>query len=154
MPGTLSIAQRLGMATPLRINLPFNPLRDYASCGFPAPYFCGAKRSVMEFTIWFCFAPEGCLYVAIGSSLSEPRATIFRVSSANGRCNAFPSSHGARIQTSRSSSMVRITGMTLGWIGSTIAFGDVGCFAHVDAIQKAVMGIALCLTGGTNLIAE
>jgi hypothetical protein len=33
--------------------------------------------------------------------------------------------HGARIQTSRSSSVVRITGMALGWIGSTTAFGDV-----------------------------
>jgi len=32
-------------------------------------------------------------------------------SSTNGRCNAFASSHGARIQTSRSSSVVRITGM-------------------------------------------
>jgi hypothetical protein len=28
----------------------------------------------------------------------------------NGRCNALASSHGARIQTSRSSSVVRITG--------------------------------------------
>ena len=35
------------------------------------------------------------------------------------------SSHGARIQTSRSSSVVRITGMAFGWIGSTTAFGDV-----------------------------
>ena len=31
----------------------------------------------------------------------------------------------ARIHTSRSSSVVRITGMAFGWIGSTIAFGDV-----------------------------
>jgi hypothetical protein len=35
------------------------------------------------------------------------------------------SSHGSRIQTSRSSSVVRITGIAFGWIGSTIAFGDV-----------------------------
>jgi hypothetical protein len=35
------------------------------------------------------------------------------------------SSHGARIQTSRSSSVSRMTGMAFGWIGSTIAFGDV-----------------------------
>jgi hypothetical protein len=32
---------------------------------------------------------------------------------------------GARIQTSRSSSVVRITGMAFGWIGSTTGFGDV-----------------------------
>jgi hypothetical protein len=31
----------------------------------------------------------------------------------------------ARIQTSRSSSVVRITGIALGWIGSTTAFGAV-----------------------------
>jgi hypothetical protein len=35
------------------------------------------------------------------------------------------SSQGARIQTSRSSSVVRITGIALGWIGSTTAFGAV-----------------------------
>jgi hypothetical protein len=35
------------------------------------------------------------------------------------------SSHGARIQTSRSSSVVRITGIAFGWIGSTMAFGAV-----------------------------
>jgi hypothetical protein len=40
---------------------------------------------------------------------------------------AAPSLHPmvARIQTSRSSSVVKITGMALGWIGSTIAFGAV-----------------------------
>jgi hypothetical protein len=31
----------------------------------------------------------------------------------------------ARIQTSRSSSVVKITGIAFGWIGSTMAFGDV-----------------------------
>jgi hypothetical protein len=31
----------------------------------------------------------------------------------------------ARIQTSRSSSVIRITGIALGWIGSTTAFGAV-----------------------------
>jgi hypothetical protein len=51
--------------------------------------------------------------------------TIFSASSGNGRCNAFASSHGARIQMSRSSSVVKITGIALGWIGSTTAFGDV-----------------------------
>jgi hypothetical protein len=56
---------------------------------------------------------------AIGPRLQ--RATIFSASSGNGRCNAFASSHGARIQTSRSPSVVRKTGIALGWIGSTIA---------------------------------
>jgi hypothetical protein len=41
------------------------------------------------------------------------------------RCSALASSHGARIQTSRSSSVVNITGMALGWIGSTTAVGAV-----------------------------
>ena len=36
-----------------------------------------------------------------------------------------PARDGARIQTSHSSSVVRITGIALGWIGSTIAFGAV-----------------------------
>jgi hypothetical protein len=57
--------------------------------------------------------------------LSTPRATILSASSGNGRYSAFASSHGARIQTSRSSSVVKITGIAFGWIGSTIAFGDV-----------------------------
>jgi hypothetical protein len=39
-----------------------------------------------------------------------------------GRCKALASSHGARIQTSRSSFVVRITGNALGRIGATIAF--------------------------------
>src|SRR5215208_4917698 len=46
-------------------------------------------------------------------------------SSGSRRCSAFASSHGALIQTSRSSSVVRITGIALGWISSTIAFGEV-----------------------------
>jgi hypothetical protein len=62
---------------------------------------------------------------AARSSLSAPRMTILSASSGNGRCSAFASSHSACIQTSRSSSVVRITGMALGWIGSTTAFGDV-----------------------------
>jgi hypothetical protein len=62
---------------------------------------------------------------AARSSLSAPRATIFKASSSSGRCNAFASSHGARIHTSHSSCVVRITGMAFGWIGSTIAFGVV-----------------------------
>ena len=39
--------------------------------------------------------------------------------------SAFCSSQGARIHMSRSSSVVRINGMALGWIGSTMAFGAV-----------------------------
>ena len=66
------------------------------------------------------------IYVAARSSLlSAPRMTILSASSGNGHCNALASSHGARIQASRSSSVVRITGMAFGWIGSTTAFGDV-----------------------------
>ena len=59
------------------------------------------------------------------SSLSAPRITILSASSGNGRCSALASSHGARIHTSRSSSVVRITGMAFGWIGSTTEFGAV-----------------------------
>jgi hypothetical protein len=44
--------------------------------------------------------------------------------SGKGLCNAFASSQGARIQTSRSSSVVRITGMAFGWIAPTSAFGS------------------------------
>jgi hypothetical protein len=40
--------------------------------------------------------------------------TILSASSGNGRCNAFASSQGVRIQTSRSSSVVKITGMAFG----------------------------------------
>ena len=62
---------------------------------------------------------------AARSSLSAPRMTILSASSGSGRCSALASSHGARIHTSRSSSVVRITGMAFGWIGSTTAFGEV-----------------------------
>jgi hypothetical protein len=51
--------------------------------------------------------------------------TILSASSASRGCSAFASSHGARIQISRSSSVVNITGMAFGWIGSTTAFGAV-----------------------------
>ena len=43
----------------------------------------------------------------------------------SGRCSVLASSQGARIQTSHSSSVSRMTGMAFGWIGSTMAFGDV-----------------------------
>jgi hypothetical protein len=62
---------------------------------------------------------------AARSSLTARAATIRNASLGNGRCNAFASSHGARIQTSHSSSVVRITGVAFGWIGSTTAFGAV-----------------------------
>jgi len=53
--------------------------------------------------------------------------TIFSASTGNGRCRAFASSHGARIQALRSSSVVRITGIALEWTGSTTAFGAANC---------------------------
>src|ERR1700761_792494 len=58
------------------------------------------------------------LHAAALSSLSAPRATILSASSGNGRCSAFASSQGARSQTSRASSVVRITGIAFGWTGS------------------------------------
>jgi hypothetical protein len=39
-------------------------------------------------------------------------ATILRTTSGNGRCSALASSHGARIQTSHSSSVVKMTGIS------------------------------------------
>jgi hypothetical protein len=44
---------------------------------------------------------------------------LFSASSGNGRCSALASSKGARIQTSRSSSDVKITGIALGWIAQS-----------------------------------
>jgi hypothetical protein len=79
------------------------------------------------FARWITPPTRAILFYAAAarSSLSVPRATILRASSGNGRCNAFASSHGARIQTSHSSGVVRITGIAFGWIGSTTAFGVV-----------------------------
>jgi hypothetical protein len=54
--------------------------------------------------------------------LPAPRITILSASSGNGRRSAFASSQGARIQTSGSSSAVRITGIAFGWIGLAMAF--------------------------------
>ena len=64
-----------------------------------------------------------------------PRSSTHR--RASGRCSDFASSHGARIQTSRSSSVVRITGIALGWLGSTVAAGDL---MRTRAIQKKAPG--------------
>ena len=50
---------------------------------------------------------------------------VFKLSVHTGRCKAFASSQGARIQTSCSSPVVKITGIAFGWIGSTTAFGAV-----------------------------
>ena len=92
------------------------------------PYRCGySKRRLHDFPIftvdWFALG-GGCRYAAVRSSLSGPRIDLERIIG-NGRCRAFASSHGARIHTSRSSSVARITGIAFGWIGSTMAFGDV-----------------------------
>jgi len=59
-----------------------------------------------------------------GGSSRSPLATILSVVLGNGLCSALASSHGARIHTSRSSGVVRITGMAFGWIGATTAFGS------------------------------
>jgi len=64
----------------------------------------------------FLMREQSNRHAAALSSLSTPRATTFNPSSGNGRCKAFASSHGARIQASRSSAVVKITGIALGWI--------------------------------------
>jgi hypothetical protein len=61
----------------------------------------------------YFFSVNGLAYAAARSSLSAPRMTMLRALSGNGRCNALASSHGARIHTSRSSSVIRITGIAL-----------------------------------------
>jgi hypothetical protein len=68
--------------------------------------------------------PDLLISINKHASLSA-RATIFNASSGRGRCSAFASSYGARIHTSRSSSVVRITGIAFGWTGSSTAFGVV-----------------------------
>jgi hypothetical protein len=66
------------------------------------------------------------------SSLSAPRITILSASSGSGRCEALASSHGARVRTSRSSSVIRIAGTAFGWIGSTTPLAH-GCrFGSTD----------------------
>ena len=59
-----------------------------------------------------------------GSSLT-PRATIRSVPSGSGRCSFRASSGEAVIQDSTSSGVVRITGIALGWMAPTSAFGSV-----------------------------
>nr|WP_309179662.1 hypothetical protein [Bradyrhizobium sp. Ash2021] len=53
------------------------------------------------------------VYTAARSSFSAPRITILSPSSGSGRYSPFASSHGARIQASRSSSVVRSTSSLL-----------------------------------------
>jgi hypothetical protein len=58
------------------------------------------------------------------SSLT-PRATIWSVSSGNGRCSFSASSGAAVIQVSTSDAVVRITGIAFGWMAPTSTFGAV-----------------------------
>jgi hypothetical protein len=54
-----------------------------------------------------CVRPiSGEFHAAILSSLSAPRMTILSKPSGSGRCSVLASSHGARIQTSRSSTTI------------------------------------------------
>lgn len=53
----------------------------------------------------------GCAIFLVLTGIS-----ILSGSSGNTRCNALAWSYGARIHSSRSSSVARITGMTFGWI--------------------------------------
>jgi hypothetical protein len=102
------------------------PARELRSSGFASVTSAEAVAISRILRAAFSGSAEGPiagkLHAAILSSLSAPRMTILSSSSGNGRCNAFASSHGARIQTSRSSSVVKIIGMALGWIGSMIVF--------------------------------
>ncbi len=54
-----------------------------------------------------------------------PRATILSIPFGRGRCSSFATAQGAVIQASRLSASVRITGIALGWTGTTSAFGSV-----------------------------
>ena len=65
---------------------------------------------------------------------------MVRTSSGSGRCSPDASDHGARIYTSISSSVVRITGMAFGWIGFTTAFGSVVRKPQRSALMKPVAG--------------
>jgi hypothetical protein len=57
--------------------------------------------------------------------MPPPTPRMTSASSGKGSCNALASSHGAPIQTSRSSSVIRVADYAFGWIGSTMAFGAV-----------------------------
>ena len=70
-----------------------------------------------------------------GSSL-PPVATIRSDPSGNGRCGALASSHGARIQTSCSSGVVRMTGIAFGCTRPTSEFGSVVRNAKMSAVTS------------------
>ena len=65
-------------------------------------------------------ASGGDLVLLIRAAHDDPQGLI-----GQGRCSAFASSQGARIQISSSSSVVRMTGIAFSWIGSTTAFASV-----------------------------
>jgi hypothetical protein len=53
-----------------------------------------------------------------GLPCPRPAQQIIKSASGRGRCSVLASSHGARIQTSRASSVVSITGIALSWADS------------------------------------
>src|SRR4051794_39025924 len=59
-----------------------------------------------------------------GGSSRSPLAIILSTPFGSGRCNVQASVHGARIHTSHSSSVVKITGIAFGCIGATTSFGS------------------------------
>ena len=67
--------------------------------------------------------------------------------SGRGRGSDFASSQGASIQTSRSSSVVRITGIAFGWIGSTTALGAVVRRAEASVSSAFTMATLKISTG-------
>jgi hypothetical protein len=70
-------------------------------------------------------APPLSHVVSLSPSFFSPRATILNALSDSGRCSASASFGAAVSQASTSSCVVRMTGIALGWIGATIAFGIV-----------------------------
>jgi hypothetical protein len=61
------------------------------------------------------------------------------------RCSFPASSHGARIHTSHSSGVVRITGMALGWFGPTtrrLVIDDQGAVSVYDTGNHRIFGVA------------
>src|SRR6478609_8944455 len=67
--------------------------------------------------------------------------------SGRGRGSDFASSQGASIQTSRSSWVVRITGIAFGWIGSTTALGAVVRRAEASVSSAFTMATLKISTG-------
>lgn len=128
-------------------NQPFAMARS-----IPAPYSAGDPRSSFKngqliFSMWirpslYRFDRTGDLdqlsggrvWIGIGATFNKfchthsassfaPVATIRSEPFGKGRCSALASSHGARIQTSCSSAVVRITGIAFGCTLPTSAFG-------------------------------